>query len=68
MRFRLHHLPFLLLTTSCLLGADWLEFRGNDNQSIAEGANYPLTWSATENVAWKAPPARRRCLGADCDR
>lgn len=45
----------LLLTTGCLLGADWLEFRGNDNLSIANGSTYPLKWSAQENVAWKSP-------------
>lgn len=55
MRSRAVLLPCLMLATCGLLGADWLEFRGNGNQSIAEGSNYPLTWSATENVAWKAP-------------
>ncbi|MBX3412035.1 MAG: PQQ-binding-like beta-propeller repeat protein [Pirellulales bacterium] len=45
----------LLLTTIPMLGADWLEFRGNANQSIASGSTYPLKWSAQENVAWKSP-------------
>ncbi len=33
-------------------GADWPQFRGPDGNGIGSGAA-PVTWSATENVAWK---------------
>ncbi len=35
--------------------ADWPQFRGATGQGHAEGANLPLTWSETENIAWKVP-------------
>ncbi len=35
--------------------ADWLQFRGNDNQSIASGAAAPVKFGKDENVAWSAP-------------
>lgn len=42
---------------SCLTGADWLQFRGNDVTGIARDAKLPTNWSGadgkTENVAWK---------------
>jgi len=34
---------------------DWPRFRGPTGQGISAEANVPLTWSATENVAWKTP-------------
>jgi outer membrane protein assembly factor BamB len=34
---------------------DWPQFRGPTGQGTAEGADPPLTWSPTENVAWKTP-------------
>ncbi len=41
-------------------GEDWLHWRGPDgNSAAASGANPPLSWSETENVAWKvAVPGR----------
>ena len=46
----------------CLLrsidsAADWREFRGPTGQGHAEGSQLPVEWSATKNVAWKAPIA-----------
>ena len=35
-------------------GEDWPQWRGPDGRAIADGAELPTTWSATENVAWKA--------------
>jgi len=35
--------------------ADWLQFRGSDNGSVAADAKVPTTFSPTENVAWKIP-------------
>lgn len=38
------------------LADDWPEFRGPAGQGYATGAEgLPLTWSETENIAWKAP-------------
>ena len=31
----------------------WSQWRGPSGQGIAEGRNYPDTWSATENLDWK---------------
>lgn len=33
---------------------NWPAFRGADATGVAEGENFPLTWSASENVEWKA--------------
>lgn len=35
--------------------ADWPQFRGPDGCGHAAAAKVPLTWSETENVAWKTP-------------
>lgn len=45
---------FTVFATSAA-AADWLQFRGNDNQSIASGAAAPVKFSKDENVAWSAP-------------
>lgn len=36
-------------------GAEWPEFRGPDGQGHASQQRLPLTWSETENIAWKTP-------------
>ena len=33
----------------------WPRWRGPSGQGVATGGGYPDTWSATENVLWKAP-------------
>jgi outer membrane protein assembly factor BamB len=33
----------------------WPRWRGPSGQGLASGADYPDTWSATQNVLWKAP-------------
>lgn len=39
--------------------ADWPQWRGADGQGHAEGKGYPITWSDTQNIAWKtAIPGR----------
>jgi outer membrane protein assembly factor BamB len=38
-----------------LCAEDWLQFRGNTGQGHAQARNLPLTWSETENIAWKVP-------------
>lgn len=35
--------------------ADWPQFRGPTGQGHASDESVPLTWSETENVAWKTP-------------
>ncbi len=38
--------------TSTFAG-DWPEFRGSGQQGHSDEKNLPLTWSETENIAWK---------------
>ena len=33
----------------------WPRWRGPSGQGAVSGTGYPDTWSATENVLWKAP-------------
>jgi outer membrane protein assembly factor BamB len=42
-----------LLTASVL--ADWPEFRGPTGQGLAEAGGLPVSWSESENIAWKVP-------------
>ncbi len=35
-------------------GADWPQFRGAGGQGVSATRDLPLTWSPTENVAWKS--------------
>ena len=44
---------FLALLTLRAAAADWTEFRGPTGQGVVEPAGLPLSWSATENIAWK---------------
>lgn len=39
------------------LAQDWPQFRGPDGQGHSAVQQAPLTWSETENVAWKTPIA-----------
>ena len=44
------------LVSSQMASADsWPQFRGPDGQGRSAATGLPLTWSETENVAWKAP-------------
>ena len=36
-------------------GDNWTQFRGPTGQGISDSMGLPLTWSETENVAWKTP-------------
>ncbi|MGA2499050.1 MAG: PQQ-binding-like beta-propeller repeat protein [Tepidisphaeraceae bacterium] len=43
------------------LAGDWPQFRGPTGDGVAQAKGLPLTWSPTENVAWKtAIPGRGR--------
>jgi outer membrane protein assembly factor BamB len=43
----------LLGSTAMLSAADWLQFRGPGGSGAAPDKGTPLTWSNTENIAWK---------------
>ena len=48
--------PILVLTAVCLLsGADWLQFRGTDNNPASDQKDLPTEFGDGKNVAWKAP-------------
>jgi len=59
------HLTHLVLGTAglaCLFGvsslaADWPNWRGPNATGVAPDRTLPIRWSATENVAWRAPIA-----------
>jgi len=34
---------------------DWARFRGPSGMGTSDAAGLPLTWGATENIAWKTP-------------
>ncbi|MCY3926920.1 MAG: PQQ-binding-like beta-propeller repeat protein [Acidobacteria bacterium] len=44
-----------LCTVAAAPASDWPQFRGPTGQGHAPDEAVPLTWSETENVAWKAP-------------
>jgi len=45
------------LLAGAVFGAatEWPEFRGPDRQGRSQARNIPVTWSATENIAWAVP-------------
>ena len=47
--------PFVL--TVRLAAADWPQWRGPASGGVSPESALPVTWSATENIAWKAPLA-----------
>ncbi len=57
-------LAFVVVTiSSTLMAADWLQFRGNNNDGVADGRPLPTAWSETENIAWKADLPGRGASG-----
>lgn len=51
----------LLQASLAARGGDWPEFRGPTGDGLATATNVPLTWSPTQNLAWKTPvPGRGR--------
>lgn len=44
-----------ILGGTALLAGDWTEFRGPTGQGTSDVRGLPVTWSETENVAWKVP-------------
>jgi outer membrane protein assembly factor BamB len=43
--------------TCSLSAADWPQWRGPRATGVADDTTLPLRWSATQNIAWKAPLA-----------
>ncbi len=58
----------LLVLAPALAGADWPRFRGPNGAAI-EGHAVPITWSAEENIGWKAdlpgPGSSSPCIAGD---
>lgn len=48
---------FILTIPTLVPAADWPEFRGPGGQGHSASTGVPLTWSETENIAWKVPLA-----------
>jgi outer membrane protein assembly factor BamB len=55
-------MPIMRVTCAVVLtagvsvaAADWPQWRGPDGTGATPERNLPVRWSATENVAWKAP-------------
>jgi outer membrane protein assembly factor BamB len=46
-------LTIALLSATQSNAAEWLQFRGPGGQGASAEKNLPLTWSGTENIAWK---------------
>ena len=50
-------LCFFISVTACTQQAseNWTQFRGPNGQGISTATGLPITWSTTDNVAWKTP-------------
>ena len=48
-------LCLVALLTPALLAGDWPQFRGPGGLGISPEKNLPITWTETENIAWKTP-------------
>ena len=46
---------FVLSCAGAASAAEWTEFRGPTGQGTSDQVGLPLTWSETENIAWKTP-------------
>jgi len=47
-------LVFVVALAGSISAADWPQWRGPRGNGASDEKNLPVTWSATENVAWKA--------------
>ena len=54
MRLLLTALTLLLLAGNLVRAEDWTRFRGPNGQGVSSEKNLPVTWSADENIVWKA--------------
>ena len=46
---------FVLAAQAVCWGGNWPHWRGPSMNGMSTGRDVPLTWSATDNVAWKLP-------------
>lgn len=46
-------LSFCVCSNRVAIAGDWTEFRGPAGQGHADISNLPVSWSETENIAWK---------------
>ena len=46
---------FCLLGCLALAGENWTQFRGPRGDGLTAETGLPVTWSETENIAWKTP-------------
>ncbi|MCE9527483.1 MAG: PQQ-binding-like beta-propeller repeat protein [Planctomycetales bacterium] len=60
---RLALLTFALLLLPLFTAADWLQFRGSDQTSLALESKLPLNYSPEKNLAWKSPLVGRGVSG-----
>jgi len=57
----MRHLALTIFSINCLLhsgfldAADWTRFRGPDGMGVSNATNVPVSWSSTENIAWRTP-------------
>ena len=59
MTFAARGLLTVVMCVSCASAADWPQWRGPGGQGHSNAKGLPLTWSETENVAWRtAIPGR----------
>ncbi len=49
----IYFLLILALTHSVVSAANWPQWRGPDGTGIGTETDFPIKWSATENVVWK---------------
>ena len=45
--------PIALVLSASVGAAQWPQFRGPGATGVAADATLPITWSRTENVAWR---------------
>jgi len=48
-------LCLVTLPSTSALAQDWPQFRGPGGLGVSDADDLPLTWSETQNVAWKTP-------------
>lgn len=54
MKPRLTAFALAALTALPAFATDWPQFRGPNGNNVVDGDSHPLSWSESENVAWKA--------------
>ena len=45
----------VIVATSAAGGENWTSYRGPTDQGHADGADLPVRWSESQNIAWKTP-------------